>query len=164
MCVIVLLIWVLGKKITQASKFEHKSKLYSFRDRTVHVRGGIYRGPNLRILYTNDHFTPNSNHYNPFQLQGRSGLFLYLGLHSSTLFINLLNDFVFWTQLTLLRRLLSSIVKRSQTLAFAQSCFNLLFFTTKSNSCGRSQKLRLRSVPFPGGRLCYENCNFNSKV
>jgi hypothetical protein len=37
--------FALGKEITQASKFEHKAKLYSFYDRTVHVRGGIYRAP-----------------------------------------------------------------------------------------------------------------------
>ena len=66
---------MLGETITQASNLNTNTKLYSFHDRTIHIRGGIYRGPSLRNLYTNDHYTPLSNQYNPFELQGRSCLF-----------------------------------------------------------------------------------------
>jgi len=57
--------------------------LYSFHHRTVHIRGGIYRGPSLRNLYTNDHYTSLLNQYNPSKLQGRSCLFTLCSLHSS---------------------------------------------------------------------------------
>ena len=42
---------MLGKEVTQASKFEHKLKLYSFHNHTIYVKGGIYRGPSLRTLH-----------------------------------------------------------------------------------------------------------------
>ena len=42
---------MLGKEVTQASKSKHKLKLYSFHNCTIHVRGGIYRGPSLRALH-----------------------------------------------------------------------------------------------------------------
>jgi hypothetical protein len=76
---------MLGEEITQASKSEHRSKLYSFLPRTVYIRGGIYRGPSLLTLHKMTILPPNLNNYNPFQLQRRSGPFLFLSLHFSTL-------------------------------------------------------------------------------
>jgi hypothetical protein len=64
-----------GRTIIQASNWNTNIKLYSFHDRIIHVEGGIYRGPSLRNLYTNDHYTPLFNQYNPSKLQGRSCLF-----------------------------------------------------------------------------------------
>ena len=94
-------------------KVDHKPKLYPFHDRTVHVRGDIYRGPSLRILHTNDHFTPNSHNYNPYQLQGRSGHFSQLQSPTFNLHVNLSRDFSFCLSLILVLLFSAFACKRS---------------------------------------------------
>ena len=66
---------MLGETITQTSNLNTSGKWYSFPRASVHVRGGIYRGPSLRNLCTNDYFSSLFIQYNPSSLQGRSYLF-----------------------------------------------------------------------------------------
>ena len=68
---------MLGKTITQSSILSISVKLYSFHDRTVHVRGGIYRGPSLRNLYTNDYYTPLLISATPLNYRGEVVLLLF---------------------------------------------------------------------------------------
>ena len=66
---------MLGETITQTSNLNTSAKWYSFPRTLVHVRGGIYRGPSLHNLCTNDYSPPLFIQYNPSKLQGRSCLF-----------------------------------------------------------------------------------------
>jgi len=88
---------MLGKTITQASKFEHKTKLHSFHDHTVHVRGGIYRDPSLRILHKMTILPVTPIVTTLFNYKGEVVFFPIQDFTLQLLVFNLLDVFVSWT-------------------------------------------------------------------
>ena len=135
---------MLGETITQTSNLNTSGKWYSFPRASVHVRGGIYRGPSLRNLCTNDYFAPLFIQYNPFKLQGWCCLFtlrdfilhvilsifkvafikdVFASSHLRVLVLNLV-DFARWAKSKIYLRswisspllLISSLVKNSPSL------------------------------------------------
>ena len=120
---------LLGKIFTQASKSEYKTKLYSFYDRTIYVRDGIYRGPSLRTLHKMTILPLIQIITTLFNYKGEVVFFSFRAFILQLLVINLLDVFVFLDLVDFLSVFFClQSVRQSQILVFAQSCF-LLFFS-----------------------------------
>jgi hypothetical protein len=144
---------MLDKEITQASKL-NKSKLYSFHDRTVHVRGGIYRGPSLCILHKMTILPLTQIVTTLFNYKSKVVFFLSsfhssaFGLQSSRCLriLDLVNSY----SVSFSNSRMSSEVKSLSSLGFS------FFFVAKTNSLQRRQTSSCKIIF--SSSLCLFSC------
>ena len=129
---------MLGETITQTSNLNTSAKWYSFPRTLVHVRGGIYRGPSLHNLCTNDYFAPLLFNTTPLNYRGEVVFLLFetsffmSSCQSSKLLSSRMSshpptwEFLYWILLTLR-------VQRSPKSIFAlESLRHFCLFRAKS--------------------------------